>query len=266
MGPETHIKMLRDYLRVAQFIVPTNEEMNRSTIRHSDLSPNNIFVSDMGEITGIIDWQHCVALPLFSQAKIPAHFQNFGDEDSENFRPPQIAPDFDSLSDDDKKIEEEVYRRRQLHFFYLGATSHNNPHHYNALRFDPRAYRMKLFAKARSPWEGDNVSLKAALISTVANWSKIRSTNTDCPIGYSAQEVEECLAMDAKQKKADRNLEALRNFLGVGSDGWVPNDDYQAIKEAADDLKGQMMAEAENDADRKDIDDNWPFQDHEEID
>ena len=54
--------------------------------------------------------------------------------------------------------------------------------------------------------------------------------------------------------------------MGVNIDGWVPNDRYEAIKEGVDDLKAQMIAEAENDVDRKDIEDNWPFQDHEEID
>ncbi len=266
--PDIQIKVLQDYLKIAQFIVPDDEEMNRPTIRHQDLSPNNIFV-DEGEVTGMIDWQHCIILPLFLQAKIPSHFQNYGDKESENFRPPQLPPDFDSLSDEEKEVEEDLYRRRQLHFFYLGATSHYNPRHYNALCVDPQAHRMRLFAKARSPWEGDNTSLKAQLISTVANWPKIRSTKLpelDCPISYSEQEVEVCLAMNAKQKYADRTVGALREFVGANIDGWVRNDEYPAMKESADGIKAQMIADAESDVDRKDIEDKWPFQDHEEID
>jgi serine/threonine protein kinase len=261
------MKALQDYLKIAQLILPDDEEMNRPTICHKDLSPNNVLV-DKGNITGLIDWQHCKVLPLFMQAMIPSHFQNFGDEDSEYFRTPRLPPGFDSLSNEEKQDEEERYRRRQLHFFYLGATSHHNFRHYSALCFDVHAYQMRLFATAGSPWEGDNTSLRAQLIRVVLNWSKIRSTKLsepDCPISYSEQEVEECLYMDAAQKKAAGNVGALQDFLGVQIDGWVPNEAYETIKETAENIKSQMIAEADSDADKKDIEDNWPFQDHEEI-
>jgi len=55
-------------------------------------------------------------------------------------------------------IEEEIYRKRQLHFFYLGAASRMNPHRYHALRFDLYTHRNGLYITACSPWEGDNIS------------------------------------------------------------------------------------------------------------
>ena len=246
--------------------MPEDQEMNKPTLRHPDLSPSNIFVSDVGEITGIIDWQDCTALPLFLQARIPKHFENHGDEESDNFRPPKLPDNFGSMSDEDKEIEEEAYRRRQLHFFYLGATIHENPRHFHALRFDPGAHRAKLFAKAGYPWEGDNTSLRAQLMHTVANWSKLVSDHSsDCPISYLEHEVKECLALDAQQKSADRNMEALRDYLGVNMDGWVPNHHFEKSKETAASLKADLMAKAETELGKKHIEENWPFQDHDVI-
>lgn len=76
-----------------------------------------------GDITGIIDWQHATILPTFVQAKILKHFQNYGDDDSENFRRPKLAEDIVTMTDVDKEREMELYRRRQVHDFYLGLTS-----------------------------------------------------------------------------------------------------------------------------------------------
>lgn len=241
--------------------------MNRPTLRHPDLSPNNIFISQDGQITGIIDWQHSLVLPLFLQAYIPHYFQNFGDENSENFRVPLLPPNFESLSEAEKEAEEDLYRRRQLHFLYIGATGHNNPRHYKALFFDPEGRRASLYQRARSPWEGDNISLKAQLIRTVQNWSSLRPKNTTyCPISYSEDEVEECLALDIKQKTLDKNMGLMRDYMGIAADGWVSNDRYQAAKERSDEIKAYLIAEAESEEERKTIDKDYPFQAHEEID
>lgn len=74
VDPLVQISHLLGYLKVVPHLVPKSEELNVPDIRHPDLSPSNIFISDSGEITGIIDWQHATALPIFLQAKIPQHF------------------------------------------------------------------------------------------------------------------------------------------------------------------------------------------------
>lgn len=93
----------------------------------------NVFVSESGDITGVIDWQHSTILPMFLQAKIPKHFQNYGDDDSENFRRPKLPDNFESLEESEKANALELYRRRQLHYFYLGFTSTNNKPHFHAM-------------------------------------------------------------------------------------------------------------------------------------
>lgn len=92
------IKHLLNYLKVAPHLPPKSEALNVPFVRHPDLSPSNIFISDS------------TALPIFLQAKIPKHFQNYGDDDSENFQHPKLAEKFATMTDSDKEIEMELYR------------------------------------------------------------------------------------------------------------------------------------------------------------
>jgi hypothetical protein len=175
-------------------------------LRHPDLSPSNIFVSDAGDITGIIDWQHAVVLPIFLQAKMPKHFQNYGDEDSENFKPPRLPPNFENLDTNEKDREMELYRRRQVHFFYIGFTDRLNKPHFRAMGKHNLVLRNRLYDAACRPWEGDNTSLQAETIYTLEQWDEIASQDgkpNEPPVQYNPEESKECLERHAKQKEAD---------------------------------------------------------------
>lgn len=151
VDPQAQIQHLVDYLKVAPHLVPKVEQLNVPTIRHPDLSPSNILISDSGDITGIIDWQHATILPIFLQAKIPKHFQNYGDDDSENFRRPKLAEDFANMTSSDKEVEMERYRRRQVHYFYLGYTSDLNKAHFHAMGKHNLVLRNQLYDTASQP-------------------------------------------------------------------------------------------------------------------
>lgn len=55
VDPQVQINHLLDYLKVAPHLIPKAEQLNVPTVRHPDLSPSNIFISDSGDITSIID-------------------------------------------------------------------------------------------------------------------------------------------------------------------------------------------------------------------
>jgi hypothetical protein len=269
VDPQVHIDNLLGYLKVAPHIVPEREELNRPTIRHPDLSPNNIFISASGDITGFIDWQHSTILPIFLQAKIPKHFQNYGDDDSESFRPPKLPENFDSLLDGEKEREVELYRRRQLHYFYLGFTNHNNEPHFHAMGTHDLVVRNRLYDTAGRPWEGDNTSLKAELVRTSTYWPDIATSamkQAEFPVKFSEAEAAECLHIDEKQKQADAQMERLRDFISVNIEGWVPAELYEEAKEKEQYIKRRMLKAAETEDEKKELDENWPFQDHEELD
>jgi Phosphotransferase enzyme family len=265
--PAVQKNLLWDCLAISRFIIPDDEDLNRPTIRHPDLAPGNIIVSDEGEIAALIDWQSCVILPLFMLSEIPFSFQNYGDEDSDKCRPPKLPDNFDLLSEEDKAAQEELYRRRQLHYFYLMITCHLNPYHYQALRFDPYTYRHRLYETVNSPWQGDNTSLKAHLIQIAVHWFELRSqVAPDCPIHYPEEEIDECRARHEKQKEIDKGIEILRNSVGITIDGWVHYDGYDEGKEIAKSIKAHWIAESETEFERKDVEENFPLQDREEID
>jgi len=269
VDPQVQIDNLLDYLKVVPHIIPEGEELNKPTIRHPDLSPNNVFISESGDITGVIDWQHSAILPVFLQAKIPKHFQNYGDEDSENFRPPKLPENFDSLIESEKEKEAELYRRRQLHYFYLGFTNRNNKPHFHAMGTYDLVVRNRLYDTAGRPWEGDNTSLKAELVHASTYWSDIATSamkRAGFPAKYSEAEVTECLDIDAKQKSVDAQMQRLRDFVGVNIDGWVPTELYDEARGKERYIKHQMLEVAETEDEKRELDENWPFQDHEELD
>jgi hypothetical protein len=260
------IHYLLDYLKVAPHLVPKAEQLNVPTIRHPDLSPSNIFISDAGDITYIIDWQHTTILPIFLQTKIPKHFQNYGDDSSESVRRQELPEDFANMTSSDKEVEMERYRRRQVHYFYLGYTSNLNKAHFHAMGKYDLVLRSQLYDTAGRPWEGDNTSLQARLIKTMAQWSKFASPEDNPPVRYSPAEVEECLDRHAKQNSVDEQMQQVRDFIGINIDGLVLNNEFESARERARLIKDELAEGADTEEERIEFDKLWPFQDHEEID
>lgn len=65
MPPTVHIDLLSDYLKLAPHLnVPLDHPFAYPTLRHPNLSPDNILVDSSYNITAIIEWQNAVALPL----------------------------------------------------------------------------------------------------------------------------------------------------------------------------------------------------------
>ena len=165
-----------------------------------------------------------------------------------------------------------LLRRRQLHYFYVAATAKLNPVHYDALTHDFSTLRRKLFDHASSPWEGDNVTLKADLIELAENWSKITASSSNenddvkslCPISFSEDEVKECLRMNAAQVEADEQLQACRDAIGIGPEGWVPLDQYDEVKQRESKLKADALEAAESEQERLMLCEHWIFDDFDE--
>lgn len=267
--PAEHLNNLNDYLQIAGYLTPkTNDMLNQPTIRHPDLQPHNIFVSESFDIVGLIDWQHCSVLPLFVQSGIPKHFQNYGDEESESLHKPQLPQDFEQLEGREQAEALEQFRRRQLHFYHTAATARSNKIHYEALAYDLGMLRQRLFHHASDPWEGDNVTLKADLIQAVQNWPKIAATEDGtvppCPVSYLEEETHRCLHVHTLQMEADAQMDFVRETLGAGPEGWVPLDRYETSKTLSAKLRAQAVEDADSDLVRGQIQEHWPFDDQDE--
>jgi hypothetical protein len=254
-------------------IVPNGDAaLTHPTLRHPDLQPNNVFVSDDLSITGLIDWQYCALLPLFLQCGIPNSFQNYGDHVSEALTTPELPQNFDELSEEKQFEQVVLLRRRQLHYFYVAATAEFNPVHHDALTHSFSTLRRKLFDHASSPWEGDSITLKADLAELERNWSSITASDSSrhhdpkpsCPITFSEAEVEEFLHLNAAQIEADEQLQTCRDAIGIGPEGWVPLDQYDEVKQREAKLKADALEAAESEHERLMLQEHWIFDNFDE--
>ncbi|KAJ6155568.1 hypothetical protein N7470_006134 [Penicillium chermesinum] len=221
---QEHAAALEKYLQIAPYLIPQDcRALHRPAIRHPDLQPNNIFITDDLKVKGLIDWQHSTVLPLFLQCGIPESLQNYGDEISESLQLPTLPTDFDELEEIEQFQQAELLRRRQIHYFYVKLTAERNPEHYEALTLQFSTLRQRLFHHASDPWEGDNTTLTADLITLSKKWAGFaQDARKPCPISFSDDEAMEYLRLERAQSEADEQFQACREAIGVGHEGWVP--------------------------------------------
>jgi hypothetical protein len=268
--PEEHADSLRDYIRLAPYLVPTCSKLNRPILRHPDLQPNNIFVSEDHNITGLIDWQHSLVLPTFLAAGMPNQFQNYDDEESMSFTPPRLPDDFESMDEDDRARAQEEFRRRHIHFFYLGFTQRMNEPHWHALEQETGLLKRRIFHDAGSPWEGLNTPLQMDTLRVSQNWSKIASANEGgavpaCPITIGEQEAQRLATLDESLREVDSEMERITRFLGIASDGWTSNESFESAMERARLIREEGLdAVSDKPWLREMSERHWPFDDCDE--
>lgn len=160
-----------------------------------------------------------------------------------------------------------MYRRRHLHFYYFGGASKFNNIHYKALRLPSTALKQRLCFNASSPWQGNPIPLKAALIEAIQNWdmltAELAEKSSQCPIAFSEDEVAECQRINAAQDSIDEKISLLREFLGIGEDGWVSYEDYDRAVAENEKLKDELLRDASAEDRRLSLQ-HWPFDDHSE--
>ncbi|RMZ77403.1 hypothetical protein DV738_g4429, partial [Chaetothyriales sp. CBS 135597] len=271
--PEEHIESLEKYVKVAPYLVPTEARFHRPILRHPDLQPNNIFVSENLDIVGIIDWQHGSVLPQFLAAGIPDYIQNYHDEESLSGVPPKLPEDLDRMDDEQRAEALERYRRRHLHFFYLAFTQRFNPAHFEVLARRTDILTRKLFDHAGTPWEGNNIPLKADLIHVSKMWRELIEDNGHatkattpplCPISFAESDVRYTIDMLQEQEETDTQLESVRNAIRINTEGWTPKEEYDGAVERETLIKGKYLEYLDTDEERKMALEHWPFDDFDE--
>ena len=129
-------------------------------------------------------------------------------------------------------------------------------------------FRRQIYEHASAPWEGNSIPLKADLIRLQQNWVDLVDTQGDshppCPLTFEEGEAEKLLQASRKQEEVDSQFEIVRNFLGVGSDGWVSTDRYGQVKADSARKKAEALEEAEDDSEREEVEKYWPFDDFDE--
>ncbi|KAH0842096.1 phosphotransferase family protein [Fonsecaea pedrosoi] len=269
--PEEHAESLEKYMRLAPYLVPSEPRFHRPVLRHPDLQPSNIFVSENLDIVGIIDWQHCTVLPQFLAAGIPKYFQNYHDEASLSFVPPKLPENLAEMDDEERSEALERFRRRHLHFFYLGFTQRFNKAHYEILDRRTDLLTRKIFSHAGEPWEGNNIPLKADLIYIMQIWEKIMNENgyfgkgiPSCPISFTELDIQRTIDILLQQEDIDTQLEKIQNAIGINADGWTSNEEYEEAVGRAKLIKMQALASLDSEEEKEMTLKHWPFDDFDE--
>lgn len=251
MTPETHIRLLDQYLCVLPYILPRVTGSDRPVLWHHDLHPQNIFVDDRDptKITGILDWQAVWAAPLFMQAKFPSVPDGNGsyiwgsDE-------PKLPKNFVRLSVSKKRLASHRLEER-LQQCYERASRKLNPSVSKALdamrhNDDPVTYIFAIIG--RTVVDGP-IPLKELLIQIYEQWDwivKRQGMNVPCPISFTNEEIQEARQQAQAWAATFNEYDGVRAQIG-GKDGWVSHEEYDkamvqfnAHKETLEDLRERL--------------------------
>ncbi|EED83412.1 predicted protein [Postia placenta Mad-698-R] len=267
-SPSAHVENLKRYLLIASSLVPRDPVLGRFCIRHPDLQQSNIVVrrsSDSGwQVVGLLDWQHASILPLFLLAGVPERLQNYDDPVSQSMTPPSLPENFDELDETEQTEAEGAYRCCLDHYHYIKNTEEYNKPHYDVLMDSMCALRSRLFDHAGSPWEGDALDLKVALIRATERWETLTGLGAPCPVIFDADDVRETRKLNELQEKTDRAFEVWQNIFGLGPDGWVPTQHYEEAVALCKQAKEEALTEATSQEERAEIMAHWPWDDMDE--
>lgn len=249
--PSVHLDSIQKYLQISKYLIPRAEGPQMPMLRHPDLRPGNIFVSNDLKITALIDWQHSVVQPLFLTCGIP-EFLNSPSCFSDTSERPSTSP-------------RESEGQTECHQAYVEMTERHNPGHFEALTYPFAVGRQKIHRLAGDPWQGDNIPLRSSLIFVKQHWDQISSDPAvPCPIVFTEEEELECLRLDDAEQQGVEQLEEFKRAIGLGPEGWVSNENYDAAKEAIARMKQMSLDQADSEEEMVAIRDHWVFDDIDE--
>ncbi|KFX95015.1 hypothetical protein O988_06034 [Pseudogymnoascus sp. VKM F-3808] len=176
LAPEIHTGLLDKYLALSQYLLPRarGHLLNRPTLRHPDLNPANVFVSEDNFMN---------ANPLRQPDPTPP----------KDYAAPSLPENYASLNPEEKSYADELHRRRMLFYLYMIFNGKDNKDHFSAMRTPVLAQRQHLIERAGMQWTGNTVTLKGALMRVVDGWGFFALEGhgkVECPISFSAEESE----------------------------------------------------------------------------
>ncbi|KAE8151418.1 kinase-like domain-containing protein [Aspergillus avenaceus] len=243
ISPEVYVGLLNKFILMSPHILPEDREhpMNMPTMRHPDLNPSNIFVTDSCEVSSPKDLEK-----------------------------PSLPDDYATLSPQEQSQADELHRRRMLFYLYMVFNGKDNTAHLEALRYPLLSLRQHAVDRAGRQWSGNVITLKGALIRLAENWQQLFTDGmkpTKCPVSFNKAEIKEFYRVEENWLKATVLLQYWKSLLDdPGEDGWVRHESYDTVMKINKELKEEWLAEAEDEEDYKSVDLFWPFQDHEEVD
>lgn len=195
-------------------------------LAHPDYHKRNIYVSaqDPAVITGIIDWQSASIEPAFIYANETPDFAALPEE-----------PEDDTFNQDDLKApgqnERELKDAMICHQTYDVLMKGVVPKTRPARLLDPTLFR--IFQYCHTSWRDSAAALRQELIEISARWAELGlELQGPCPYSPTQEELNQH-ARDYEDFETSQRLKSwLKASLNTNSDGWVPNEVWDAAKDA----------------------------------
>ena len=163
---------------------------------------------------------------------------------------PLLPENLDDLDEIQRSRETKLYHRRLVHYHYVKNTEEYNEIHSTALADSMGVLRRRLFDHASDPWESETLALKVALTEAMKNWEILTGEGPPCPFVFDAEDGRKTMKLDAEQSEADESLEAYKNMICFGPEGWVPSEHHEEAMTRSKWLKECALALAEAESGR----------------
>ncbi|KIW77969.1 hypothetical protein Z517_07802 [Fonsecaea pedrosoi CBS 271.37] len=242
-------QMLELVRTITPHIVPRSPDRCLPLLWHRDLHDGNIFVSDEGKVTSIIDWQDANVLPLFLAIRKP-QFLDLAD-DAQLFESPKGLKEM-SLSVRSETWER--FNKTMLQGYYLSHFRENIPPVaavYDDKQINPIRRQIGNYARTSDGHDADALMLRNTLLRVQQNWSKLTGNDQiesapSCPIHFNHDELEKHYE-DARWLSGFRDiLEASDISATFPLEGWVPVDLFNGCKNSLRKVIREVMESLEN--------------------
>lgn len=127
---------VRDVGLVLPHIVPQDLALSAPKLYQTDLNSGNIFVDENcpTKITGIVGWQNVHLSPAFLCIGYPPLIRHQGPE-LEAFAPPQLLPNAEELSAEERKEAKALYIAQSVFFLFKSTAQIECPDFTHAIRY-----------------------------------------------------------------------------------------------------------------------------------
>ncbi|EAU35687.1 predicted protein [Aspergillus terreus NIH2624] len=223
-----------------------------------DFNKRNIYVSpdDPTVITGIIDWQSASIEPAFIYANDIPDFASLPEEPEKELEDAQVEPK--TPSDKERERKDALICHQTYDVCMKGLAPKLRP----ARLLDQTLFR--LFHYCHTTWGDSAPAVRQELIELSTCWKEL-GLQGSCPFSPTDEELERH-ARDYDDFEAVQRLKLLlKHALNTNSDGWVPNEEWEAAKEVHRELYDQWIETArEVQSSGEDLtvdkaDKMWPF-------
>ncbi|PLN76166.1 kinase-like domain-containing protein [Aspergillus taichungensis] len=224
---QDHVVLISKSWEVMQQLIKNKcvQDAAAPTLLHPDFHKRNIYVSEENPtvITGVIDWQWASIEPAFVYANEAPDFANQPQETVETI----LGLDVQEIPGRSEKELKDASIRCQTYDLYMKAYARKIQY---ARALDPTLFH--LFQCCHTSWRDSATALRHALVELSAYWTEELGLPGSCPYYPTDDELEQHIR-DYDDFKAVQQLKQwLTVSLDSGSDGWVPNERWDATKDA----------------------------------